>query len=321
MPQQQSHSFDLAILLVTIVLCGGVMFVAFQPRDNSSAAAPPASPEIDTSDSNTLRRLPRTARVATELLQQPDIDRATLRSALIRMATFKQTEPETLLWELIAGLTADSSAALRRNLVRLVADFPDRSTSEQRGQLKQLTGSANSPATQQVAFAAWIGLDKNIGAAFEHARSNEQQLTEFLTALPMVESESVRRQASNSIRTLWQADSETSIRIQEQAVQTMVQLPGSATEKSSELIALLEARRLRSAAIQALTDLPSASWSARDLGKLAAGLIAWIAEHPADDRHSTSMAAAWELCEQLVPMLPEAKRERFQQRVDQLRVR
>ena len=315
------RAVEAVVVLATITITCTLLWIALLPVESDSDDDPPPPALLAQQQTSELLTLARTENVCREILRRDDVSAVTLQASLIRLARLRQLSQPEMLADLVVNADKDADDKSLQNFSRLHDRLPAETRETIRDRMVEIVSTGNTSIARRVAFAVWISIDGDGHAAFEKALPDDELLNDLLKALPLVASRSVQKELYDNVRPFLADLSEAASgnnEVRELAIDVMVKLSGRESEKASDLIRLLAGRRSEASAISGLAALPPESWPEDQLGILAAGIIAWLAELPVEQRKSPDATVAFDLGQRVSERLEEEKRARLQQRLAEL---
>lgn len=302
---------------LTVLLTGGlltaltiVVGTQFQAETKDGPIKP--TTEYATIATAELLRRPLNSDICHELLLRNDITADDLKAALLYLARERRAPELQVLLQLVNDLPPDARDSYLHNLTRLFAGLQIESESLKDALLPLKRHPVAS--VRQVVTAVQMTVDQRLPPL---PRLDATERQEALSAMSLVATAGQQTEFAERLQQL-AVDDSTPPDVGSDVVHTIATLRISDTRKAAQMIECLAEPPLREASLLAIADLPPEAWPDDQLGFLAAGLIAWLAEQSDMDRDEARYELADKLTREIGARLPPNKQERFNARLLEL---
>ena len=236
--------------------------------------------------------------------------------ALVKLG---DSDPVTVLIDAISALDPEereqrqTTRQLSGMLLRLTSDILQQHVER----LAEATDSDNA-AVRRVGFAGLVVAGET-GAALARAFRGDQAKLDWLSAVELVPGDSRRAALRAPVVDL--VEQTDAVAIRRAAVQAIASVPGDEEETFQLIAPLVGEPQLRTVAVRTLLKIPDSKRDAGTCAALAAQLVAYAEQTPAEDRTSDEFVDMIELADQVLAKIPSADARSYRRRLSAVSVR
>jgi putative heme-binding domain-containing protein len=296
-----------ALFLIQLAIAGRICRA--QTADDSSHFFLPQNPKaaayvLGRLSNDELIKAPRGEFVYTALLERAGLASKYRAEALAGLASLRHTDQTT---ELLRSLTeldqkGEESTNVLRDLGAILLQSPSADLSAKTATLKQMAIESQLHLTRQIAWAACVIAESAAAPSWQAAASNPDQLSDLLSAIPLLPRPELRELFYAPIQELMRPNVPRAQT--EAAVLALVSMPAHQAEAFTAAASRIQGGEETAVLVTVLARIPPEKWPKTDLAGLAQTILQYLEQTPPEKRGSTGFSATLEFASELASHLP-----------------
>ena len=241
------------------------------------------------------------------------------QQAVESLAKLQESDPIAVLLQALEKFDPQDRQQRRTasQLADMLLQLPAQQLKQQSGQLSGATASDNS-FVRSVGYAGLISAGE-AAAAFAAAKTSDDAMVDFLSAIPLVPNNTQRSSLREPIA--GNVADASSIAVKQAAVRAIGFVSKDQAATFDLVAPLVADKQLRDAAVKTLLRIPEKSRGEKASGKIAKTLVELAEKTPAKDRTTDAFIDAMQLADQLMGKLPVKMAKEYRARLREVTVR
>ena len=302
----RSRAFTV-LFLIQLALAGHICRA--QTTDDSSHFFLPQNPKaaayvLGRLSNDELIRAPRGEFVYTALLERAGLPSKYRAEALAGLASSRHTDEAT---ELLRGLAeldqkGEESTNVLQDLGAILLHSASADLAARTATLRQISTESQLHLTRQIGWAARVIAESAAAPSWQAAASSPDQLSDLLSAIPLLPSPELRELFYTPIQELLRQN--VPLSQTKAAILALVSMPAHQAEAFTVAATRIQGGEETPALVTALAGIPPGKWPKTDLAGLAQIIVRYLKQLPTEKRGAPEFSSTLQFESELAAYLP-----------------